>query len=44
VLAPMVVWEFPCESRTLLGFYLEEPDSKESGFLLSGIYKLKLVM
>jgi len=21
----------------LLGFYLEEPDSKESGFLLSGI-------
>jgi hypothetical protein len=31
------VWEFPCESRTLLGFYLEKPDSKESGFLLSDV-------
>ena len=35
----MVVWEFPCESRTLLNFYLclgtEKPVTKVTGFLLS---------
>jgi hypothetical protein len=29
----MVVWEFPCESRTLLGFYLEKPVANATGFL-----------
>ena len=39
--APMVVWEFPCESRTLLNFYLEKPEANASGFLLS-VFKKKL--
>jgi hypothetical protein len=31
------VWEFPCESRTLLGFYLEKPVTNVAGFLLSDV-------
>ena len=31
----MVVWEFPCESRTLLDFSFREARHDVSGFLLS---------
>ena len=42
MLAPMVVWEFPCESRTLLDFLFREARHYVSGFLLSERNKMQV--